>query len=150
MDCSPLGSSVHGISQTRTLEWVAISFSRGSSSLRNGIHVLFPALQVDFSPLSHQGSPKTYDIYDTMCGIQKLKQTSDYNLEEGYGNLLQYSYLENPHGQRSLASYSPWGHNEWDTPERLSIAHSRETVTKWKETHRGREQDNASGKKEWG
>ena len=27
--CSPLGSSVHGISQTGTLEWVAISFSRG-------------------------------------------------------------------------------------------------------------------------
>ena len=31
MDCSLLGSSVHGIFQARTLEWVAISFSRGSS-----------------------------------------------------------------------------------------------------------------------
>ena len=31
MDCSPPGSSVHGILQTRILEWVAISFSRGSS-----------------------------------------------------------------------------------------------------------------------
>ena len=31
MDCSPPGSSVHGISQARILEWVAISFSRGSS-----------------------------------------------------------------------------------------------------------------------
>ena len=31
MDYSPPGSSVHGISQTRILEWVAISFSRGSS-----------------------------------------------------------------------------------------------------------------------
>ena len=30
MDCSPPGSSVHGISQIRILEWVAISFSRGS------------------------------------------------------------------------------------------------------------------------
>ena len=28
MDCSPLGSSVHGISQARILEWVAISYSR--------------------------------------------------------------------------------------------------------------------------
>ena len=27
MDCSPLGSSIHGILQARTLEWVAISFS---------------------------------------------------------------------------------------------------------------------------
>ena len=31
MDCSLPGSSVHGISQTRILEWVAISFSRRSS-----------------------------------------------------------------------------------------------------------------------
>ena len=31
MDCSLPGSSVHGISQARLLEWVAISFSRGSS-----------------------------------------------------------------------------------------------------------------------
>ena len=31
MDCSPPGSSVHVISQARTLEWVAISSSRGSS-----------------------------------------------------------------------------------------------------------------------
>ena len=31
MDCSLPGSSVHGISQERVLEWVAISFSRGSS-----------------------------------------------------------------------------------------------------------------------
>ena len=31
MDCSLPGSSVHGILQERILEWVAISFSRGSS-----------------------------------------------------------------------------------------------------------------------
>ena len=31
MDCSPPGSSAHGILQARVLEWVAIPFSRGSS-----------------------------------------------------------------------------------------------------------------------
>ena len=31
MDCSPPGFSIHGIFQTRVLEWVAISFFRGSS-----------------------------------------------------------------------------------------------------------------------
>ena len=31
MDCSSPGSSVHEISQARTLEWVIISYSRGSS-----------------------------------------------------------------------------------------------------------------------
>ena len=34
-----------------------------------------------------------------------------------HGNLLQYSCLENPLGQRSLAGYSPWGHKELDTTE---------------------------------
>ena len=35
MGCSPSGPSVHGISQARILEWVAISFSRGSSQPRD-------------------------------------------------------------------------------------------------------------------
>ena len=35
MDYSPSGSSVHGISQARILEWVAIPFSRGSSQPRD-------------------------------------------------------------------------------------------------------------------
>ena len=32
----------------------------------------------------------------------------------GHGNPLQYSFLENPHGQRSLVGYSLWGHKESD------------------------------------
>ena len=39
MDCSPPGSSVHGIFQARILEWVAISFSRGSSLSRDRTRV---------------------------------------------------------------------------------------------------------------
>ena len=39
MDCSPPGSSVHGISQARILEWLASSFSRGSSWPRDRTHV---------------------------------------------------------------------------------------------------------------
>ena len=35
MDCSLPGSSVHGISQARISEWVAVSFARGSSWLRD-------------------------------------------------------------------------------------------------------------------
>ena len=33
----------------------------------------------------------------------------------GHGNTLQCSCLENPHGQRSLVSYTPWGCKELDT-----------------------------------
>ena len=39
MDCSLPGSSVHGILQVRILEWVAISFSRGSSQPRDWTQV---------------------------------------------------------------------------------------------------------------
>ena len=35
MDYNPPGSSVHGILKTRTLEWVAIPFSKGSSQLKS-------------------------------------------------------------------------------------------------------------------
>ena len=34
-----------------------------------------------------------------------------------HGNPLQYSCLENPHGQRSLVGYSPWGHKVSDMTE---------------------------------
>ena len=44
----------------------------------------------------------------------------DDPLEEGHGNPLQYSCLENPHGQRSLAGYSP--RKESDTTEWLLTA----------------------------
>ena len=39
MDCSPSGSSVHGILQARILVWVAMPFSRGSSWCRDGTQV---------------------------------------------------------------------------------------------------------------
>ena len=39
MDCSLPGSSVHGVSQARTVEWVVISFSRGPSWPRGGTEV---------------------------------------------------------------------------------------------------------------
>ena len=43
MDYSPPGSSVHGIFQARILEWVAISFSRGSSQPRDRTQVCHTA-----------------------------------------------------------------------------------------------------------
>ena len=41
----------------------------------------------------------------------------------GNGNPLQYSCLENPHGQRSLMGHSPWGFKESDTAERLHFTY---------------------------
>ena len=53
MDCSLPGSSLHGILQARVLEWVAISFSRGSSQPGNQTGV--SALQADSLPIELSG-----------------------------------------------------------------------------------------------
>ena len=57
MDCTLPGSSVHGILQSRILEWVAIAFSRGIFLIK----VLNPGLlccrQIPYH-LSHQGSQR--------------------------------------------------------------------------------------------
>ena len=56
MDCSPPGSSVHGIFQVRLLEWIAISFSRGACPSRDWTHLSCIGRQMDSLPLSHQWS----------------------------------------------------------------------------------------------
>ena len=56
MDCCLPGFSVHGIFQARVLEWVAISFSRGSSWPRDR------TCRQTLYPLSHQGSPMYYIV----------------------------------------------------------------------------------------
>ena len=54
MDCSLPGFSVHGIFQARVLEWVAISFSRGSF-LTQGLNPGLLHCRQMLYPLSHQG-----------------------------------------------------------------------------------------------
>ena len=58
LDCSPPGSSVHGISQAGILEWVAIFSSRGSSQTKDqNLHLLHLLLwQADSLPWCHLGS----------------------------------------------------------------------------------------------
>ena len=57
IDCSLLGSSVHGISQARILEWVSICFSKESSHL--GIEPESPALAGGFFTTEPPGKPPT-------------------------------------------------------------------------------------------
>ena len=63
VDYSPLGSSVHGILQARILEWVAISFSRGSSWPR--IEPRSPTLQADTLTSEPPGKPSNYFRQET-------------------------------------------------------------------------------------
>ena len=47
----------------------------------------------------------------------------------GHGNPLQYSFLENPHGQRGLVGSSPWGHKRFRHD--LVIEHMHEAGYYW-------------------
>ena len=78
MDCNQPGSSARGILQARILEWVTISFSRGSSWPRDGTLCLLPG-QVDSLPLHQLENPyilhywKWKNDADTGAGAQKRR-----------------------------------------------------------------------------
>ena len=80
MDCSPPGSSVHGISQARIQEWVAIPSSRRSSRPRDQTCVSYFSLhllqwQAGSLPLSHLGSPKVqlFTPHVLRCSVEALR-----------------------------------------------------------------------------
>ena len=62
MDCSPPGSSVHGTSQARILEWVAISFSRRSSWPRDRTQVSWIGKQILYHCASGNPTYKWYSV----------------------------------------------------------------------------------------
>ena len=73
-DCSIPGSSVHGIFQTRILEWVATSFSRISSPFRDRTCVSC----IDRQILYHWATRKTLELFTNHLAISLL-QTYNYN-----------------------------------------------------------------------
>ena len=71
MDCSPPGSSIHGILQARILDQVAISYSRGIF-LTWGLNLVSPALAGRFFTTAPPGEPKT--------GVLRFRSSdSDHN-----------------------------------------------------------------------
>ena len=68
--------------------------------------------------------PHGSDSRESTCSMGDLGLIPGWGRSPGggHGNLLQYSCLETARGQRSLASYSIWGHKESDTTEWCSIA----------------------------
>ena len=81
MDCSPRGSSVHGISQEKILESGAISSSTGSSRPRDQTQVICIGRQI-LLPLHHLGNPVSDANVDqlvkvvTVCSISLLEKGS--------------------------------------------------------------------------
>ena len=86
MDCDFPGSSIHGISQARILEWIAISYSSGSSRPKDWTWVSCTGRQILYH-LSHQGSPhniiweiifltKYMYIYGVSTNMHNMKECS--------------------------------------------------------------------------
>ena len=71
MDCSLQGSSVHGIFQAVVLEWIAISFSRGSSRPRHASKVMLKILQARLQQYMNRELP------DVQAGFRKGSGTRD-------------------------------------------------------------------------
>ena len=72
MDCSPPVSSVHEVSQVRTLHWVVISFSRGIFPTQ-GSNPCLLHWQADSLSLSHQGNPAYILISAQISDLWLLK-----------------------------------------------------------------------------
>ena len=66
-----------------------------------------------------EGFPSVSDGKESPCNAGNLGPIPGLGRcpEGGHGNLLQYSCLKNPHEQRSLVGYSPWGPKELDMTE---------------------------------
>ena len=81
-DC--MDYTVHGITQTRILEWVSFPFSRGSSN--PGIEPTSPKLQVDFLPAEPQGKLKN-------TGVSSLSLQHIFSTQESNGGLLHCRWI---------------------------------------------------------
>ena len=70
----------------------------------------------------HLGLPWWFNGKEAACNAGYLGSIPGLGRSPGggNGNPLQYSCLENPHGQRSLAGYSPWGPKSWTWLKQLS------------------------------
>ena len=100
IDCSPLGSSAHGVFKTRLWEWVAISYTRGSSWPRDGICISCISCIGRWILCSF---PSGSDGKESACNVGDPGSISGLGRSpgEGNGNPLQYSCLENPMNERA-------------------------------------------------
>ena len=122
MDCSLPGSSVHGISQARIPEQVAISFSRGASWSRDGTRVSYIGRQI----LYHWAIREAQDIIASIircfpnshlsfffCWCYLSSAVFHYLLRKGKESWL-YSEISGQYHTH------PWGHSSWQCLDRLS------------------------------
>ena len=124
MDCSPPGSSVHGILQARILEWVAIPFSRGSSWPRDQIQAsctagrfftIWASREAFLLLALYSIGLTQFCIFSIICKFLTLEGTQDRPSHEGcQGNDVARHISKQSMLQPSHCSLSgkPWGNSE--------------------------------------
>ena len=131
MDCRPLGSPVHRIFQARILEWVAISFSKGSSWTRDQIQVSCVYLHWQGGSLPLAPPEKPWDIVEGIYVYIIWQQTA-----RGQGGHWEWGIrLEVCHKlEKAMAPHSstlawkiPWT----EEPGRLQSMESRRVGHDW-------------------
>ena len=121
---SPPDSSVYGISRARILEWVAISFSWGSSGQGSNPGILH-CRQILYR-LSHQGS----HMYVFFFGNMSIYTYLSKRLRRRRWHPTAVLLPGKSHGWRILAGCSPWGREESDTTQRLHFYFSLHALEK--------------------
>ena len=123
MDCNLPGSSIHGIFQARTLEWVAMSSSRGSPwpKDRTSISCVFC---IGRCTLYHCATREVlglrWSLPDFSTGKISFLPPRKVS-QETFAEALTPVFLSGEsHGQRSLEGYSPWGYKESNMTEWLT------------------------------
>ena len=84
--------------------------SSGNHKIKKGLYIYMIMIYI------YHSYPWTFLVAQTVKKLHARQEIRVWSLGrssgEGHGNPLQYSCLENPMDQRSLAGYSLWGHKE--------------------------------------
>ena len=131
MDRGTWWTTVRGVAENQTLPRECthtrhrILLTTGLSTQKYMFHGNNDQMEYKTSSL---GFPGGSDGKEPVCNVGDLGLIPRLGRSPGggHGNSPQYSCLENPHGQRSLAE----GHKELDTTEQLSIAHKTSSIVK--------------------
>ena len=114
------------IGRQRLDHWASLLLpSREHPTLHDAqVFSLLSAGFLEITLTSNLGFPGGSDRRESACNVGDLGLIPGLRRSPGggHGNPLQYSCSENPHGQRSLVGYSPWGCKESDTTEWQSTA----------------------------